>query len=290
MPAKFEEGTIESVLARISNFQTSGDLMLPKNYNPENAVRAAWLVLLETKDRSEKPALEVCTKASISTAMLDMVLKGLSVVKKQGYFVVYGNKLVFEESYIGTMAIAKREADVKDVNAVVIYEGDDFQYSIDQKTGRKTVVKHDQKLENIDPAKIRGAYAIVEFNDGTIKTEIMTMPQIRNAWSMGGAKGNSKAHNLFPDQMAAKTVIGRALKLEIGSSDDSALYEDQYAEGVKHEIKENANKKSIGFDRQPPAEKSTDPTPKPAQVSMPQHEYVEPMQETESVTKQGPDF
>ncbi|MHA4844463.1 recombinase RecT [Flavitalea antarctica] len=290
-PKRFEESTIDKVLERITSFQTSGDLMMPANYSPENAVRAAWLVLQETYDLNKKPALEVCTPASVSTALLEMVLKGLSVVKKQGYFIVYGNKLVFEESYIGTMAIARREANVKDVVPVVIYEGDEFEYKIDHRNGRKEIIKHIQVIENCIPEKIKGAYAIVEFQDGTTKTEIMTIAQIRNAWSMGGAKGNSPAHNKFPDQMACKTVINRALKLEIGSSDDSALFEDQVAATVKHEIKTNANKQSIGFDKDPkPQDKPKINNTPPPQLK---REYIETemvAEESSNGVANGPDF
>jgi recombination protein RecT len=250
-PKKFEEGTVEQVLQKIATFQEAGELRFPPNYVPENAVRSAWLLIQETEDRNHKPALEVCTKASIANALLEMVLKGLSVVKKQCYFVVYGNKLELERSYMGEIAIAKRDAGVKDVNAVTIYEGDDFAYEIDPKTGRKQVVKHVQTMDNINLDKIKGAYAIVTYEDGRIDTEIMTMAQIRKAWAQGAAKGDSPAHRNFTDQMAEKTVINRALKIVNGSTDDSALMvNDQYPAmaTVRNDIKQNANRTQIGFE------------------------------------------
>lgn len=247
---KFEEKTVDSVLNRIAEFTTSGELRLPPNYSVENAVRSAWLVLQDVTDHDKKPALEVCTKESIANAFLEMVIKGLSVVKKQGYLIVYGKKLEFEESYIGTIAIAKRDAGIEEVNGVVIYKGDVFEYEINSETGRKKITKHIQKLENINPDHIIGAYAIVNFKDGTFDTEVMTMSQIRLAWVQGNAKGNSPAHKNFPDQMAIKTVIGRALKIKIGSSDDSELMknDDTTSASVKETIKEKANKKELSFD------------------------------------------
>jgi recombination protein RecT len=112
-----------------------------------------------------------------------------------------------------------------------------------------------RKWKNIDIAKIKGAYCIVTFNDDTTDAEIMTMEQIRKAWKQGAAKGDSVAHNNFTDEMCKKTVIQRALKLRIGSSDDSALYDEEEQEadpqtaGVRLTIKENANKKSISMDQ-----------------------------------------
>jgi recombination protein RecT len=246
---RFEEGTVDSILKRVSDFQSTGDLVLPQNYIAENAVRAAWLVLQETVDLNKKPALEVCTRESIANAFLEMVTKGLSVVKKQCYFVVYGNKLELEDSYIGKITMAKRDANVKEVNPVTVYKKDVFKYSIDHTTGRKKVDQHEQLLANIIPEEIVGAYAIVTYNDGTYDTEIMTMGQIQKAWAQGGSKGGSPAHKNFPDQMAEKTVIGRALKIEVGSSDDSSIIRPDAGEAnVNHQIKEKANKKEITFE------------------------------------------
>ena len=42
----------------------------------------------------------------------------------------------------------------------------------------------------------------------------------------GATKGGSPAHKNFGDEMAKKTVIGRACKILIGMSDDSALFDE----------------------------------------------------------------
>lgn len=245
---KFTEATVNNVLTRIAEIQATGEIVLPADYVPENAVRAAWLMLPGIVDRSGNPALEVCTKESICNAFLDMVTSGLSVAKKQGYFVVYGNKLQFDQSYIGDIAIAKRVANVKEVNAVTVYKDDVFEYQVDFSTGRKKVTRHEQKLENIDLTKIVGAYAIVTYNDGSSDSEIMTIDQIKTSWAMGGSKGNSKAHINFPDQMCEKTVIARSLKIETSSSSDKGLLTDKPAIEVQHEIKTKGNKKALDFE------------------------------------------
>lgn len=109
--------------------------------------------------------------------------------------------------------------------ANVIYEGDDFLYEIDPKTAKVAIVKHSQKLENIDNSKIKGAYALVTLADGTTQVTIMSMQQIRAAWGQGAMKGDSPAHKNFAEEMAKKTVIGRACKVIINSSDDAWLYD-----------------------------------------------------------------
>lgn len=220
------ENISEQVLSRIEQFQKDGSMILPKNYSVENHMKSAWLALQEVEDKEHHKALQICTKESIANSLLDMVLQGLSVSKKQGYFIMYGNKLIFQRSYFGTIALAKRAGGmVSEPVANVIYEGDDFQYEIDPKTAKVAIVKHSQKLENIDNSKIKGAYALVTLADGTTQVTIMSMQQIRAAWGQGATKGNSPAHQNFAEEMAKKTVIGRACKAIINSSDDAWLYD-----------------------------------------------------------------
>lgn len=220
------ENISEQVLSRIEQFQKDGSMILPKNYSVENHMKSAWLALQEVEDKEHHKALQICTKESIANSLLDMVLQGLSVSKNQGYFIVYGNKLVFKRSYFGTIALAKRAGGmVSEPVANVIYDGDDFQYEIDPKTAKVAIVKHSQKLENIDNSKIKGAYALVTLADGTTQVTIMSMQQIRAAWGQGATKGNSPAHKNFAEEMAKKTVIGRACKAIINSSDDAWLYD-----------------------------------------------------------------
>lgn len=220
------ENISEQVLSRIEQFQKDGSMILPKNYSVENHMKSAWLALQEVEDKEHHKALQICTKESIANSLLDMVLQGLSVSKKQGYFIVYGNKLIFQRSYFGTIALAKRAGGiVSEPVANVIYDGDDFQYEIDPKTAKVAIIKHSQKLENIDNSKIKGAYALVTLADGTTQVTIMSMQQIRAAWGQGATKGNSPAHKNFAEEMAKKTVIGRACKTIINSSDDAWLYD-----------------------------------------------------------------
>lgn len=223
--AKYEN-IADQVLNRIEQFQADGGITIPANYSVENNMKSAWLILQATEDRNGNKALSVCTKESIANALFDMVLQGLSVSKRQGYFIVYGNKLEFQRSYFGTVALAKRTGGItKEPVANVIYEGDNFVYSIDPETARIKIIKHEQKIENIDNNKIKAAYALVTMPDGETQVTIMSMQQIRAAWNQGATKGNSPAHKNFAEEMAKKTVIGRACKMVINSSDDAWLYE-----------------------------------------------------------------
>ena len=260
-----ERNVTDKVLSRVKDLEVKKELRIPANYSAENALKSAYLILSETVDREKKPVLQSCSEASISTALLDMVIQGLSPVKKQCYFIPYGSKLQLSRSYLGTVAITKRLKGVKNVIANCIYENDVFDYELDLDTGNRKITKHEQKFEDIDPAKIKGAYAIVVMEDAQNYVEIMNINQIKKSWNQGAAKGNSGAHNNFADEMAKKTVINRACKMFANTSDDSDLLigafnnsdEKTYDEKdlvenadyeVKEEIKEKANSKAIDID------------------------------------------
>ena len=223
--AKREATVFNKVLSRITEMQQYGELKIAPNYSVENAIKAAYFVLTDMVV-SGKAVLELCTTDSISSSILKMCVEGLSISKHQGSFIAYGNKLSWQREYMGSIALAKRVG-MKTVTANCIFEGDIFKFKIDPETGLKSIIEHSQDYENIDITKIKGAYAITTMEDGTRSLEVMNMTQIRAAWNQGAMKGNSPAHKNFTDQMCMKTVINRACKPIINSSDDSYLYDDE---------------------------------------------------------------
>jgi len=211
----------DQVLTRINQFVEGGMLTLPKDYRPENALKAAHLVLMETKDKQKNPVLQSCSKESITMALLKMVVEGLNPLKKQCAFIAYGNKLICQRQYQGNMAIAKRVAAVDETKAILIYKGDDFKYSPNTEMGGINVITHQQEFQNVKDDNILGGYAVVTFKDSNkipFISEPMNMEQIKKAWSMG--QGETKTHKDFPGEMAKKTIINRALKGLIDSSVD----------------------------------------------------------------------
>lgn len=205
------------VLAKVDTFQRTGELRLPKDYSPENALKSAYIILSDPKNN----LLAKCTKESVATALLKMVTWGLSPLKSQCYFIPYGDKLECTPDYSGNIALAKRYGGLKTIKANAIFEGDEFEFEVGM-DGRRRVTHHKQTLESID-SPVVGAYAVYELEDGTTDTEVMSIDMIRKAWGQGATKGNSPAHRNFADQMAQKTVINRACKLLIRSSSDAVL-------------------------------------------------------------------
>ncbi len=261
--AMIKRDTVDVVADKVKQFQENGEVHFPANYSPENAMKSAWLTLQNTQDRSKKPALEVCTKDSIANALLDMVVQGLNPAKKQGYFIVYGNQLVFQRSYFGSMAVTKQVTGAKSIDASPIYEGDEVDYEM--VNGRVTNLKHKQKFGNINKENIMGAYATITFDDDNVYHELMTMEEIRQAWSQSQMWGKDQTvekkgstHDNFKQEMVKKTVINRACKKFMNSSNDSSLVmnhfnrQDEVSEEAKwrEEVNENANGDVIDIEYQ----------------------------------------
>jgi len=260
---------VEAVTSKITELEKKEGFSVPANYSVANAVKSAYYKLMTAKTKDKQPVLKVCDNKSIVNALMDMTIQGLSPAKNQCYFIPYGKELQLQRSYFGTVAAVKRMSNVEHVYANIVYEGDKFKFGINPETGVHEILEHEQSLENIDIKKIKGAYAVVVTSDDSPNyVEIMSMAQIKQAWGQGMMNGNSKAHQNFTDQMAKKTVINRACKMFVNTSDDSDLLveafnnttENEYKEydedeEIKEEIKE-APKKKIGFEQKPKVQKA----------------------------------
>lgn len=248
--AVLKDQTVTAAEKRIGQLVENGQLVLPHNYSAANALQAAWLTLQEVKDKNNKPALQSCTRNSVVQALYSMVVQALDPGKKQGYFIVYGSSLVFQRSYFGTLAVAKRMADVTDAVAEIVYDGDTFEYEIDH--GTKRVVTHRQSLDSIDSGKVRAAYAVVMFNDGREYTELMTWDQIQAAWSKSkmNPNGEKSTHTQFQSEMVKRIVLNRALKRYINSSNDDHLFLQEFnrelSESVEASIEEDVETNANG--------------------------------------------
>lgn len=264
----------DNVLARVKSLETQGDLKFPENYSPENAMKSAMLTLQDLKGSKKdgyKPALEFANPNSIANALMDMVVQGLNPAKNQGYFIMYGDKVQFQRSYLGTMAVTRRVTGAKEINAEVIFEGDEVKYKT--KNGKIVDLEHSQSFGNRDSKKIIGAYATVVFEDESKNyTEIMSFEEIEEAWKQSQMVYDGKfkedgTHRRFPQEMAKKTVINRACKKLLNSSDDSSLLSSEIKNRDNRQRKEildaeeeaNANKELLELEEVPHKE-ATDVT------------------------------
>jgi len=247
------------VLNKVNTFSEAGELKLPKDYSPENALKSAYIKLTENPD-GKGALLDKCDKSSVAEALLKMVVYGLTPQKNQVYFIPYGNKLNCTISYMGNIATAKRyNPNIADIKARAITKGEDFEFEFKQETGKVVILKHKQTLESIGNKEIIGAYSLIYYKDGSFEVgDIMNIEQIKQAWGQGATRGESPAHKKFPDEMSKRTVINRTCKKLINTSSDAILMEDELLDeelpndtvkvNLKVEKNKYANVKEISFE------------------------------------------
>ena len=222
------------VIQRVDDLCKVG-FTLPKDYNHVNAIKASVLVLSELKDRNGRPFNEVCTPQSIQKALFSMATKGLDVSRNQAYYIVKGNQLCLHESYFGKVARVKRVYPDFDSTPRVVYQGDVFEYTTDVKTGRMQLVKHEQKIENLDKDFV-GAYMYLPCPDGGQKLYIMTKKAILQAWMKSSNKSMTVQHE-FREKMIGKTIINSGCTMIINATPE--LFESNI------QVNENGNDDDI---------------------------------------------
>ena len=251
---------VTKVAQKIEQMQEQGQISLPSNYSAANALQAAYFTLTAVDFKTKVALIDKVTPESVAFALQDMAIQGLSVAKKQGYFIAYGDKLQFQRSYHGTQAVIKRLTGIKEIWANVIWKGEEFEVEYNDR-GVLTFKSHkaDWKAATGQKEDIEGAYCIIEHEDGRQYLTVMTMTEILTSWSQSS---NQSVQNKYPQEMAKRTVINRAAKAFLNTSDDSDLLVDAInrttenefepqvkdmgeAHEVQYEIAQNANTEEL---------------------------------------------
>ncbi|HEM9584184.1 TPA: recombinase RecT [Streptococcus agalactiae] len=236
MANELSERQITSGVNKRIEEKQNENFIVPPNYSLGNALSNAYY---ELKNSSSGNLLSQCTDESIYISLLDMVAQGLSPAKKQCYFIKYGDKVQLRRSYFGTMKVVKELNEVKDIWAGVIFEGDVFKSEI--VNGRRRFVSHESDWENQDNP-IKGAYCIIKDINNEEYLTIMTKKQIDKAWS----KAKTKNVQIdFSDQMAMRTVINRAAKLFINTSNDSSYFVEALNRTTENEYDNDRQVKDV---------------------------------------------
>lgn len=217
------------VIARVNSLCEAG-FSMPKDYNYVNAIKMSMLKLQDLKDKTGRSALEVCSPVSIQTALFRMCCRGLNMAMNQCYPIVRGNTLCVDDSYFGKVLMVKRIYPDWNPVPVVIREGDLFEYAIDPKTGRKFVVKHEQKLENIDNGFV-GGYMYLP--DGELY--IMSKKQILQAWSKSSSREQT-THKQFDEKMVQKTLVNSGCNMIINSTPEYQMAMDDDVNVIENKL------------------------------------------------------
>lgn len=179
---------------------------LPSVITPERFTRITLSALSANKQLSQT------TPQSFLGAMMTAAQLGMepNTPLGQAYLLPYRNhgqlECQFQLGYKGLIDLAYRSGEVSIIQAQVVYENDEFEYSF----GLEPKLNH--KPASGERGEPKFIYAMFRTKDGGFGYDVMSVEDVRNH-----AKRFSKAYSNGPwqtnfEEMAKKTVLKRVLK------------------------------------------------------------------------------
>jgi recombination protein RecT len=179
--------------------------VLPKHCTPERMVRTGLTALMKT------PKLATCTPESFLNCMLQLSQWGLEPDGRHAHLIPYGDQCTLILDYKGIVDLVLRSGSVRTIHADVVYEGDQFVYSLGEV---KSHTPHFLRTDAGKPEKagrIIAVYCHVVFNDGGTKSEVMSVEEVEKVRQSSKAGGSGPWKDWW-SEMAKKTVFRRASK------------------------------------------------------------------------------
>ncbi len=197
------------------------------------------LKLSEVKDKAGRKALDVCTKESVMQVAQEVIIKGLDLTKSQGALIVRGDKLMLQAQYQGRVKLAlELNPFLSHFNFVPIYKDDKVKI-VYLPDGKLDVVTHDTSFMNIGNNNLVGGYVRAIKKDGTVfMTEIMTMEQIKIAWSKS-SNPSQDVHKQFVTKMVRKTILNSICTWLINTTGEQDTLEDFDNDIIEHNNNNN---------------------------------------------------
>lgn len=201
------------------------EILNDKNFNAKQSLISMALKMQEVKDKAGRSAIDVCTKESIMQVAQEVLVKKLDIMKNQAALIVRGDKLMLQPQYQGNVRRAlELNPFLSHFNFVPIYKGDQIEMEI-LADGRYGVKSHKTSFNNISNNNLVGGYVRAIKKDGSVyMTEVMTMEQIKMAWSKS-SNSSLSVHKAFPLRMARKTILNALCSWLINTTGE---VEEQY--------------------------------------------------------------
>lgn len=191
---------------------------LPSVITPERFTRITLSAL------STNPQLQNCTPKSFLGAMMTSAQLGLepNTPLGQAYLIPRRNnkegtwECQFQIGYKGLIDMAHRSQEIRDIQAHVVYSGDEFEYEL----GLEPKLIHKPASSNRgEPTHF---YAVYHTRSGGYGFEVMSVEDVRRhaqKFSDSFKRGSFSPWQTNFEEMAKKTVLKRALKYAPMSTD-----------------------------------------------------------------------
>lgn len=146
-------------------------------------------------------------------ALKNVVLTGMTLnpTLKLAYLVPYKGKVQMQSSYMGKKSFAINTGLVLDIEAYLVYKGDEFE--IEQGTNAH-ITHRPNPWGSKAKEGILGGYYLIKYPNGTQQFDTMTIAEIDGIRQRSPSVGKGKTSPWDTDfaEMAKKTLINRAYK------------------------------------------------------------------------------
>lgn len=169
--------------------------------------------------------LQQCDPQSIFNAVVNVARTSITLnpVMRLAYLIPRKNKCVLEFSYMGLVAMLRDNNCIKSIQAVIVFEDEDFEYDI--ASNRIThKPKYAKTEEEHNSREMIGCYSRATLPNGEIAYEFMPMWEIDKIRRQSdGSSSKYSAWNTWRDEMIKKSVIKRHFKMLISGNPSDAL-------------------------------------------------------------------
>jgi len=153
--------------------------------------------------------LQKCDEQSIRNAIVNVALTGatLNPALQQAYLIPRKGRCCLDFSYRGLCKIAVDSDSVYDIDAVPVFEGDEFYYEM----GLNPVLVHKPLMfTDSEHKKLLAVYAVATLHHGIKKFVVLDKEKIERAKK---SSQTSKVWDAHYDEMAKKTAVKLLYKL-----------------------------------------------------------------------------
>ena len=182
--------------------------------------------------------LQQCDPQSIFNAVVNVARTSITLnpVMRLAYLIPRKNKCVLEFSYMGLVAMLRDNNCIKSIQAVIVFEDEDFEYDIASNT-----ITHKPKYakteEEHNAREMIGCYSRATLPNGEIVYEFMPMWEIDKIRRQSdGSSSKYSAWNTWRDEMIKKSVIKRHFKMLISGNPSDALATALQIENENHSL------------------------------------------------------
>jgi len=233
IPFQEQYGKMHKALNSPAMLQQLAAALPAGSMTPERMVRLALTEIQRVRK------LAICTRESFLGGLLTATAMGLEIgVAGQGWLVPFYNakqrahEATLIVGYRGMAKLAYR-GKVKDIEARVVYEGDDFSFLF----GDEGYIRHRPVFMSADPLKATHAWVLIRTGQGGAVRDVMSREEIEKVRKRSRAGNDGPWITDWPE-MAKKTVFRRAAKYAPSSIELERAIEldDQVDRGVPQDL------------------------------------------------------